>query len=140
MWFNPLMSWLLRSRLHGMLSKGIMLVTVVGKKSGKVYTTPVNYVRDGATLWVASQRDRTWWRNLTGGAPISVRLAGREVQATGEALVEVNAVASNLRAYLQKVPQYAKYFGVALDPAGKPVPEDCAHAAQERVMIRIDLG
>jgi len=59
MWFNPIMIWLLKSPLHGFISKGVMLVTVTGRKSGKFFLTPTNYVRDGNTLWVISWRERT---------------------------------------------------------------------------------
>jgi deazaflavin-dependent oxidoreductase (nitroreductase family) len=139
MWYNALMSWLLRSPLHGMLSKGIILITVTGRKSGRKYTTPVNFVREGKMLWVTSLRQRTWWRNLMGGAPVSVLLAGRELKGRGEALTDEKAVRESLRTYLQKYPQYAKYFGVKFDPAGQPDPNDLARTAQERLMIRIDL-
>ncbi|MBI5033873.1 MAG: nitroreductase family deazaflavin-dependent oxidoreductase [Chloroflexi bacterium] len=139
MWYNALMAWLLRSPMHGMLSQSLMLVTVTGRKSGKAISTPVNYVRDGNTLWVTSQRDRTWWRNLTGGAPIRVQLAGKEQSAHGEAIVDEPAVTENLAAFFGIAPQYAKYFKVALDTNGKPSAEDCTRAAKERVMVRIEL-
>ena len=45
MWFNPMITWLLRSPLHGLVSKSIMLITYKGRKSSKEYTTPVNYLR-----------------------------------------------------------------------------------------------
>jgi deazaflavin-dependent oxidoreductase (nitroreductase family) len=140
MWYNTLIAWLLRSPLHGILSKGIMLITVTGRKSGRKYTTPVNYVREGEKLWVTSYRQRTWWRNLIGGAPVSVLLAGRESKGRGEALTDEMAVRENLRTYLHKHPQYARYYGVKFDPAGQPDPDDLTRAAQERLMIRIDLG
>jgi deazaflavin-dependent oxidoreductase (nitroreductase family) len=140
MGFNAVMIWLLRSRLHGLLDRGILLVTVTGRKSGKTYTTPVNYLRDGDTLWVTSTRGRTWWRNLKGGAPLGVYLTGHAYHAHGQAIVEESAVAESLAAYLHIAPQYAKYFKVALDAVGQPVPADCARAARERVMVRIDLA
>ena len=71
MWYNTIMKWVLCSSLHGLLSKNIMLITFTGRKSGKVYTLPVNYVRDGDVFSVVSFRHRTWWRNLRGGAPAS---------------------------------------------------------------------
>jgi deazaflavin-dependent oxidoreductase (nitroreductase family) len=139
MWYNPLMIWLLRSPFHGVIDKGIMLVRVTGRKSGKVFSTPVNYLRDRDILWVISLRDRTWWRNLKGGAPVSVLLAGREYKGRGEAIVDEKTVAESLVAYFRKAPQYAKYFKVSLDPSGRPDPIDCMRAAQERVMIKIEL-
>ena len=73
---NPTMKLLLRSPLHRMASGSTMLITVTGRKTGARYTTPVNYVRDGSTLTVFSWRQRTWWRNLRGGAPVALRLRG----------------------------------------------------------------
>jgi hypothetical protein len=37
------MTWLLRSPWHGIITKDFMLVTVMGRKSGKACRTPVNY-------------------------------------------------------------------------------------------------
>jgi deazaflavin-dependent oxidoreductase (nitroreductase family) len=139
MWFNPLMTWILRSPFHGMLDKGIILVSVTGRKTGKVYTTPVNYLRDGETLWLTSKRDRTWWRNLKEESPVGVLLAGRERVARGVAIVEEEAVAESMNAYFRLAPHTAKYFKVALDSSGKPVAEDCQRAAKDLVMVRLDL-
>lgn len=60
------MKAILRSPLHGLVSNNLMLITFTGRTSGKTYTTPVNYVRDGETLIVLSHTDRTWWKNLRG--------------------------------------------------------------------------
>jgi len=140
MWYNPLISWLLRSPFHGMISRGILLISVTGKKSGKSYTTPVNYLRDGSVLWVVSKRERTWWRNLIGGAPVKVLLEGRALEARAGAIKNENDVAASLTAYFQKAPQYAKFYKVGFSPAGQPVASDIDRAAQEWVMIRIDLA
>ncbi len=42
MWYNPIMMWLLRSPLHGMLSSSTMIITYTGRKSGKMFSTPDN--------------------------------------------------------------------------------------------------
>ncbi|MBK6434209.1 nitroreductase/quinone reductase family protein [Candidatus Amarolinea dominans] len=61
---NSFIAWLLRSPLNSLLSSNTLLITMTGRKTGLLITTPVNYVRDGDRLWVISSRDRTWWRNL----------------------------------------------------------------------------
>jgi hypothetical protein len=68
MWYNPLLTWLLRSPLHGLVSNNTLLTTVIGCKSGSNITLPVNYVDMGEELLTVSFRRRTWWRNLRGGA------------------------------------------------------------------------
>ncbi len=79
MWFNPIMTFLLRSPLHSLVSNSMMLISVTGRKSGRRVTLPVSYVRENDTLWVISSRNRQWWRNLLGGAPVTLRLAGQDI-------------------------------------------------------------
>src|SRR5512143_1005882 len=119
MWYNPFLIMILRSPLHMMLSGNTLALTYTGRKSGKAYTTPVNYVRDGDRFLTTSYRTRTWWRNLRGGVPVSLRLQGREVQATGQVIEDEAAVIEALSAYLSKVPGWAKYFKVRLDAGGQ---------------------
>ena len=140
MWFNPIMKWLLRSPFHGSIDKSTLLIRYQGRRSGKVYETPVNYVQDGNDLLITSYRQRTWWRNLLGGAEADVLLKGKEQRGTAEAFVQNEDVARYLQAYLQKVPQYAKYFHVQLDKEGKPDPNEIQRAAQERVIVRVQLA
>lgn len=139
MWYNPMMIWLLRSPFHRVISKGIMLVSVTGQKSGRTISTPTNYLRDGNTLWVISWRERKWWRNLRGGANVRVLLAGQSREGRGQVIQEEKAVAKSLFGYYQKIPKYAKYVGIGLDEAGLPISADCERAAQRLVMVRIDL-
>jgi deazaflavin-dependent oxidoreductase (nitroreductase family) len=84
---NHLVTSLLRNPvLSPLLSGHTLLVSVRGRKTGAIYTTPVNYVREGNTLLVLSRTDRTWWKNLRGGAPITVLLKGKEIQGTAEVI------------------------------------------------------
>ncbi len=140
MWYNAVMIWLLRSPLHGLISQSFMLVTVTGKKTGKAYTTPVNYSREGNMLTIVSQRNRTWWRNLRGGRPLTIHLQGQDLTASGIVIEDDAGVTSDLTSYLQKNPQVAKYFQVKLDATGQPECDDVARAAKNRVMVRIQLG
>ena len=139
MWYNPMMIWLLKSPLHGMISRGVMLVTVTGCKSGRTISIPTNYLRDGNTLWVISWRERTWWRNLRGGAPVRLLLSGKSVAGRGSVVEEEKVVAESLLYYYQKAPQVAKYVRINLDAAGMPISADCERAAQKMVVVRIDL-
>lgn len=140
MWFNPMMVWLLKSPLHGFISKGVMLVSVTGRKSGKTISTPTNYLREGNTLWVVSWRDRKWWRNLRGGTKVQILLAGKSVEGHGQVIEEQKAVAQSLFEYYRKAPQLAKYVQIGLDTAALPVSADCERAAQKMVLVRMDLA
>jgi len=138
--YNPLVKSVLRSPLHGMVSKNFMLITFTGRKSGKVYSTPVNYVHDGDGITVFSKRHRIWWRNLRGSAPVTVRVRGRDLNGIGESIEDEEAIAAVLLAYLQEFPQYARFYQVTLGADGQPNPEEVSRAAQENVMIRVQLA
>ncbi len=74
---NPLMKALLSSPFHGRVSKSLMLLSFTGRKSGKRFTTPVGYLRQGSTILVFSHS--AWWKNLIGGAPVSMRIQGQTI-------------------------------------------------------------
>ena len=138
---NGFIAWLLRSPLHGLLSGNTLLITVTGRKTGRPITTPVNYVRDGDRLWVISNRDRTWWRNLTGGAPVTVRVRGRDLRGVAEALLEPEVVAARLPTYLRGMPMAARALSVRPAPGQADAwqPEGLARAAATRVLIEIRM-
>ncbi len=135
---NSAMKFVLRSPVHGMVSKTVLLITFTGRKSGKTYTTPVDYSQDGDQVTVFTHAD--WWKNLRGGAPVTLRIRGRELQGVAEPVAEdKQAVAAGLAAHLRKVPSDAKYYGVTFDDNGIPRAEEVEKAAQTAVMIRVQL-
>lgn len=136
---NDFMSWVLRSPLHGMLSNGMMLITITGRKTGKTYTTPVGYYVEEGYLWVITSRERMWWRNLQGGATVNLLLKRKLVQGIAEVELDEKAVEARMYEYLQHVPQAAKPMKVRLED-GKPNPADIAATAKERLFVKIKLS
>jgi deazaflavin-dependent oxidoreductase (nitroreductase family) len=115
-----------------------MLITVAGRRSGQLYTTPVNYVEDGATLIAISSPSRTWWKNLRGGAPVRVLLRGRRLAGTGRVIEEPEEGAHWLGRLTACAPQYARYLHVEPDASGQPAkPAVLARLAQNRVVVLI---
>ena len=80
---NKFPALLLRSPLHRLISKSVLLITFTGRKSGKKYTTPITYLRDGDTVLMTT--DSPWWKNLRGGALVTLRIRGREYVGVVEA-------------------------------------------------------
>jgi deazaflavin-dependent oxidoreductase (nitroreductase family) len=139
MWFNPIMRWLLRSPLHSLVSKNMMLMAYTGRKSGKSYTTPMNYLTLEDSLYTISTRERVWWRNLRGGAEVSLRLQGKDVPARAESIEEPGEVARLLEQTFRVNPSLAKYMDARIDPDGNPNQKDVTRLAQERIMVRTVL-
>ncbi len=110
---NPLVRAILRSRLHGLLSGSLVLLSYTGRKSGRRITIPVTYAEDanGLVVFVGRPELKRWWRSLRGGAPVTVRLRGRERTAFAEAVTgDAEAVAAGRRVYLARFPRAAKAF------------------------------
>jgi len=137
--YNPLMLWLLRSPLHPLLSSSTMIVTYTGRKSGKTYSLPVNYIQAGDSLLTISLSKRTWWRNLRGGAEVTIRLRGKELPARAEVFEDFTSVAQGLAEIVRTHPKYARYLKVRLDERGQPSMVDLDLAARDRVFVRTKL-
>lgn len=135
---NDFMAWVLRSPLHGLLSGGMLLLTVTGKKTGKQYTVPVGYYVENGVYWVMTSRNRTWWKNLRGGAKVELLLKRKSVRAAAQTETEESAVALRLEEYLRHVPQAASRMGILID-GGKPNSEDLLRTAKERLFVRFEL-
>jgi deazaflavin-dependent oxidoreductase (nitroreductase family) len=132
------MKLVLRSPVHRMVSKTILLITFTGRKSGKTYTTPVDYSQDGDQVTIFTHAN--WWKNLRNGAPVTLRIRGRELQGLAEPVAEdKGAVAAGLTEHLRKVPSDAKYYGVTFDDHRDPRAGEVEKAAQTVVMIRVRL-
>ena len=134
---NDFVKFFLRTPLYIFMGD-TMLITVTGRKTGKKYTTPVGFYRDGDTLWVLSSRDRTWWRNVQDGAKVEMRIRGKNVTGFAEVVLCEEVVASQLGEYLKHVPMATKPMGVRMEN-GEPHPNDAARLAKERFFVRIDL-
>jgi hypothetical protein len=138
MWFNPIMIWLLRSPLHGLISGSTMLVTYTGRKSGKTYSTPVNYHGIGGRLYTVSLRERAWWRNLRGGGEVTLLLRGKMAPARGAVVEDAAGVELALVDYIKDMPSAATFLKVRLLPGGAPDAVDVRRAASQRVVASFE--
>jgi deazaflavin-dependent oxidoreductase (nitroreductase family) len=135
---NDFMAWVLRSPFHGMLSKGMMLITVTGRKTGKAYTTPVGYYEEGDSLWVITSRDRKWWRNLQGGANVKLLLKRKPVNGFADTELDEKAVETRMYDYVKRIPQVAKPMKIRVEN-GAANAEDITRAAKDRLFVGIEL-
>ena len=135
---NDFMAWVLRSPFHGMLSNGMMLITLTGRKTGRLYTTPVGYYEQNGYLWVLTSRERSWWRNLQGGAHVDLLLKRKSVRGFAQTVLDCKAVEAQMVEYIQRVPQAAKPLGIRVENKNPNV-EDIARAAENRLFVKIKI-
>jgi deazaflavin-dependent oxidoreductase (nitroreductase family) len=86
--FNGLVIRFLQSPFHGLLSRNVMLITVTGHKSGKRYTTPVEYHHDDGLWTITSRRERTWWKNIQHGTPTEIHWRGQTIPVAGTVIID----------------------------------------------------
>ncbi len=135
---NSAMKFILRSPMHAMVSKTILLITFTGRKSGKTYTTPVSYSQFDDQVYVFTHAN--WWKNLRSDIPVNLRIRGREFQGLAEPVAEDKAaVAAGLVKHLRKVSTDARFYGVTFDDQGNPNAEEVEKAAQSVVMVHVRL-
>jgi len=89
-----------------------MLITVIGRRTGRSYTLPVQYARREGTVYVFSPGDRRWWHNLDEGRPVTARIGNETLAGVGEVLR--GSAADGARATLE---------GTSLAKAAKRFPD-----------------
>jgi deazaflavin-dependent oxidoreductase (nitroreductase family) len=67
----------------------VLLLTAVGRKTGRKHTTPVLYVRDGNRIAVVASNggrnsDPSWWKNLRHTPEAQIRIKGDELRVRAE--------------------------------------------------------
>lgn len=135
---NRVPAAILSSPLHGLLSSKRLVVIFTGRRSGTRYATPVNYLQRGREVLITT--DSPWWHNLDGGAPVELRLRGRKIGATAEAVRDPDQVAEALTALVRDHPPYGRWAHVGVGADGTPDPADvAAEVARGRVLVRVQL-
>jgi F420H(2)-dependent quinone reductase len=107
---NAMVSWILRSPAHRVLSGSTDLVRYTGRKTGRTITTPTQYAADGDHLVILVGRPstKTWWHNFATEEPVDVLVAGRWQSMIGVAHVGADqpaTVGPLVDAYLERHPK-----------------------------------
>jgi len=120
---NRVVRGLLRTPL---LARGVgsRLVTlyIVGRKSGRRYTVPVAYTRDGDDLLIGTPFG--WGRNLRTGEPVEILLKGRRRQADVTVYSSEADVTAAYATMTRDNKAFASFNKVGFDAEGNPDPED----------------
>ncbi|WP_267643245.1 nitroreductase/quinone reductase family protein [Haloarchaeobius amylolyticus] len=131
---NPVFRGLLRSPLHGVLDRWLVLLSYAGRESGDQYVFPVTYTRvDGCLVVVTPKADSRWWLNFRGGHPASIWYRGEERSATG-AVVTGPERQKLLTRYVDDHPLLRRALGIDEDSIGTYDPR------QDLAVVRFTLG
>jgi deazaflavin-dependent oxidoreductase (nitroreductase family) len=139
---NPVFAWILRSPFHGLVSPAVLLLTVTGRRSGRRYTIPVGYQRDGEVLvvLVSHARRKQWWRNYREPAPVALRLRGRERRGRAELVPPgSDAFRRHAERAFERMPWLGGQFGIATRRGVGLSDAQLAHLGREGAIVEIRL-
>ncbi|WP_227982423.1 nitroreductase/quinone reductase family protein [Nocardia spumae] len=114
---DAILRTLLRSPLHRLLGDKLLIITVVGRKSGRVYANPVGYAESGGVLLVGTAAG--WRRNLRSGEPVRITWHGRDRLADWEVVSDEHEITEPYRVILSRNPTHGRFAGISLDPDGE---------------------
>ena len=119
----------------GLAGNRTHVLTTVGRKTGRRYSTPVQLVfQDGERWLVAPYGDREWVKNARAAGEVELTRALRTERVRVEEVDPVTA-APILREYLRKTPVTKPYFDAGSD---SPLEKFAAEASRHPVFrIRI---
>jgi hypothetical protein len=137
---NPPVSRLLRSPLHGLMSKNTLLLEFTGRKSGRALSTPISYYVDKQVAHCFTSRSSGWWRNLATGAPAYLTIKGNKWQSIPVVEIKDDELKrSQLDTFLRAVPRDAAHAGVALDASVNPDLDDMCRVVPDMVYLQFPL-
>ena len=107
---NVIVSAVLRSPIHRVMSGSIDLIRYTGRRSGRVITIPTQYacLGDDVIVLVGRPASKVWWRNFTDERDADVLVRGSWRAMRGRAVLgatEPETVASLLDTYLERFPR-----------------------------------
>jgi len=92
------------------LGGALMLVHYTGRKSGRAYRQPVSYVRDGDVLLTPG--GGRWTLSLAGGAPVRLRVRGRDVMARPELVTDPEEIQRLFTVIEAKNPRAGRFIPI----------------------------
>ena len=131
----------MRSPLHGIVSKSLLILEYSGRRSGNRYELPLQYLADDGRLyiWAGNATAKTWWRNFEAPAAVTVQLRGRELEAKASLVDSAHRRAEVLRLYLERFPYTTpsgrpKFIGKRWHPTD----DELAAIAESMVFVALD--
>ena len=135
---NRAMKMLLVSPMHGLMSGSIMTIYFTGRRTGRVRSTPVRYIReDTTTVTCLTARQTGWWQNFLAPAEVQLQIAGRRLAAVARSSPDDTArIEAALKETLDRFPSDAPYHGLTRSPT----PAEFAAAVANDVIVTFTLA
>jgi hypothetical protein len=114
---NVPMRYVLQLPFETPISRRLMLLHLVGRRSGRIYRQPVSYVTDEDTLLTPGGGN--WKRNLRNGEPVRIRIKGRDIFARPQQIAEPSEVERLLGVMTAANPMLKRFVPIPRTPDGR---------------------
>jgi deazaflavin-dependent oxidoreductase (nitroreductase family) len=106
-------AFMLRRNMLGAMGNFVMVITVKGRKTGKAYSTPIAYMRDGdALIALTNQNPSNWYRNTLANSQITLNIKGQDISAHGSPITDTAEIERIFQLYLAMSPEaFSRMFG-----------------------------
>jgi deazaflavin-dependent oxidoreductase (nitroreductase family) len=137
---NPLVRAILRSPLHRLMSRDLLVLEYTGAKTRQRRSLPLSYAEHEGRLYLCT-RSSLWWRNLRAEPAVELWLRGRHVTAAAHVVEPTSTEARDaLRAFLMRNPRTGEILYQVRSVDGCPREEDVVREAPNSVVVRLDLA
>jgi deazaflavin-dependent oxidoreductase (nitroreductase family) len=112
--------FLLRRNMMGSAGNFLMVITTTGRKSGKPFSVPIGYLRDGETIYAFNLGgESNWYKNMLAEPYVKLEIKGKAYQMRGETVADQAEAERVLGLYQEQQPSTAqRFFGLAADVTG----------------------
>jgi hypothetical protein len=119
--------------LHRVVSNRILVIDVVGRRTGRRYRIPVGYVAtaDGLLIGTAGR----WRRNLRPGDRVRVMRARTAYEMVADVVTDEDRCVPLYRQILAHNPVHGRYAGIRRDPDGEPNRTDLRAALTRGIAV-----
>ncbi len=138
---NPAVRGVLRSPLHGIVSRNVGILHFTGRKSGRALSTPLSYLRQDDRVLFLSSLNTGWWKNFRDGPSlVSVEMVGERWGGVATLYEgDSDALRERVRDFITALPRDAVVYGIKLNRDKTPNETSLAQAAPRLVLVDVAL-
>jgi deazaflavin-dependent oxidoreductase (nitroreductase family) len=109
--------FLLRQGWMGKMDDFVMIITTTGRKSGKKYTTPIAYQRDGENIIALNPGNSNWFHNVAANGEAVLEIQRQEIPVTGVIVKDDQERQRIFNLYRQNPSTFERLFKVPANAA-----------------------
>jgi deazaflavin-dependent oxidoreductase (nitroreductase family) len=109
--------FLLRRGWMGKMDEFVMIITTTGRKSGKKFTTPIAYQRDGENIIAVNPGNSNWFHNVDANGEAVLEIQRQVIPVTGAVVRDEQERQHIFNLYRQNPSTFERLFKVPANAA-----------------------